>query len=69
MDDPYGECVPAVPDLDLARIRRYCDAKVPVELRVMIGCSPSASDATRALVADAPTSVAVEAVAVDLCSG
>ena len=25
--------MPALPDLDLARIRRYCDAKVPVDLR------------------------------------
>jgi len=30
---PYGEHVPAVPELDLARIRRYCDAKVPLNLR------------------------------------
>ena len=33
IDDPYGERVPAVPELDLARIRRYCAAKVPVDLR------------------------------------
>jgi Protein of unknown function (DUF3024) len=33
MEPPYGPLVPAIPELDLARIRRFCEDRTPPEFR------------------------------------